>query len=484
MPDVVLSDLLAWEPRLSDARRRREDLDPEVSWVISARLLPPMLPGLRGGEVVILPENALRSVGTGIEPLLGHLVEARVAAAVVPSAWRWERAAALPAGLVCLDWSGDQLGAEAESEMNRRLTERRGAMYRAGMEFGRLLTGMTTAGASAEELVRRTATTTGHRVELRSRTGLVLAAAGPEPETHPGRAAEVELGSGNRLRLVPPDAGESAINRMYAERLGLALDAAASRAERERPRGPVRAAAVRALLTREAALPLTDVAAVAARLAVPQNGTYRVVLVAQGHGQASPEGWLGGYGALHEAGRVDGAFAWLAEQRGDRASSRSVAARPALPRTAISAAVGLAEVPTAARQARYLLRLLASGEIAGPVARFDDVSVVGAHRLLFDLWGEPALGEFVRGVLGRLPEEDRRGDLRETLLAFLQAGGSQVDAAARLGIHRNTLAYRLRRVAEETGSDPTDPARRLAFHLALLASRLPEPLRFGDEGAS
>ena len=484
MPDVVLSDLLAWEPRLSDARRRHHDADPEVSWAIAARLLPPMLPSLRGGEVVILPESALRAVGSGVEPLLTHLVEAKAAAAVIPAAWRWERGVALPADLICLEWGDDQLGADAESEMNRLLTERRGAMYRAGMEFGRMLTAMTTAGAPAEELVRRAAATTGHRVELRSRTGSALVAAGPEPGTHPGRVAEVELGSGNRLRLAPPDAGDSATNRIFAERLGVALEAAASRAERERPRGPVRAAALRALLTRGVALPLAEVASVATRLAMPQNGTYRVVLVVPEHGQAPVEGWLGRYGPLHEAGRVDGAIAWLAEQRGDRATVWPATTRTAMPRAAISAPVGLAEVPTAARQARYLLRLLASGELAGPVARFDDVPGVGAHRLLFDLWGEATLGEFVRGVLGRLPEEDRRGDLRETLLAFLQAGGSQVDAAARLGIHRNTLAYRLRRVADATGADPTDPARRMAFHLALLASRLPEPLVFEGEDAS
>ena len=483
MPDVVLSDLLAWEPRLQDARRRRRDADPEVSWVISARLLPPMLPNLRGGEVVVLPESALRAVGTGIGSLLGHLAEARAAAAVVPAGWRWGPGTVLPAELICLDWHDSQLGPEAESEMNRHLTERRGAMYRAGMEFGRMLTSMTTAGAATEELVRRTATATGHRVELRSRTGTVLVTAGPEPGESPGRVAEVELQSGSRLLLVPSDRGESAINRIYAERLGLALEATASRTERERPRGPVRAAAVRALLTREFPLPVTDVTAIAARLAIPHNGTYRVVLTAPEHGRASAEGWLGSFGALHEAGRIDGAVAWLAELRGDRANARPVTAHSGFARTAISAPVGLADVPTAARQARYLLRLLASGEIAGPMARFDDVSVVGAHRLLFDLWGEPALGEFVRGILGRLPEEDRRGDLRETLLAYLQAGGSQVDAAARLGVHRNTLAYRLRRVADATGADPTDPARRLAFHLALLASRLPEPLSFpGEDG--
>ncbi len=479
MPDVVLSDLLAWEPRLHDARRKRHDADPEVSWVISARLLPPMLPSLRGGEVVVLSESALRAVGPGIESLCGHLVEARAAAAVVPAGWRCGPGTALPADLIFLDWHGSQLGPEAESEMNRHLTERRGAMYRAGMEFGRMLTSMTTAGAAAEELVRRTAAT-GHRVELRSRTGTVLASAGPAPGESPGRVAEVELRSGSRLLLVPPDSGENAINRIYAERLGLALEATASRAERERPRGPVRADAIRALVTRETPLPATDLSAVAARLAIPLDGSYRVLLTVPEHGRASAEGRLGGFGTLHEAGRIDGAVAWLAELRGDRANLRPAPAHPGLARTAISAPVGLAEVPTAARQARYVLRLLVSGEIPGPLARFDDVSGMGAYRLLFELWGNPALSEFVRGILGRLPMEDRRGVLRDTLLAYLQAGGSQVEAAVRLGIHRNTLAYRLRRVADATGADPTDPARRLAFHLALVASRLPEPLSLLD----
>ena len=54
--------------------------------------------------------------------------------------------------------------------------------------------------------------------------------------------------------------------------------------------------------------------------------------------------------------------------------------------------------------------------------------------------------------------------------------------AARLGIHRNTLAYRLKQIAALTGRDPTDPGCRLLLHLALLAATLPPAPEGGTEG--
>jgi PucR family transcriptional regulator, purine catabolism regulatory protein len=59
------------------------------------------------------------------------------------------------------------------------------------------------------------------------------------------------------------------------------------------------------------------------------------------------------------------------------------------------------------------------------------------------------------------------------LLVYLSTGGSHVDAAAKLEIHRNTLAYRLRQIAALTGRDPSDPSTWLVLHLALLAASLP-----------
>lgn len=485
MPDVVLSDLLAWEPRLAVHRVDREQgLDPEISWVVSARAIAPLIPGLRGKEVMVLSDAALGAAGSGIASLLGHLAEAQVAAAIAPAGWNWDHVSALPPSLVLLHWHGDRLGLDTESELNRLLTEQRGAMYRNGMEFGRMLAALTTASSPAEEVVRRAATTAGTHVALMSGSGATLVAAGPEPGPNPGRATEVPLANGNRLRLVPSSASDAAISRIYAERLALALDAAASRTDRERPRGPVRASALQAFLTRPAPLRQTEVATVSARLALPIGAQYVVALVATERGSPATDGWLRMLGVPHEAGRVDGAQAWLVEQRTGRTGHRPPVGASSGPATAVSARVDLADVPVAARQARFILGLIASGASDGPMVRFDDDAELGAYRLLFELWGEPSLDAFVHGILGRLPEEDRRGDLRETLLAYLATGGSQVDAAAQLGIHRNTLAYRLRRVAQACGSDPTDPSRRMALHLALLAQRLPKlPVPGPDDDA-
>jgi hypothetical protein len=54
----------------------------------------------------------------------------------------------------------------------------------------------------------------------------------------------------------------------------------------------------------------------------------------------------------------------------------------------------------------------------------------------------------------------RRGALPETLFTFLECGGSHVDAAKQLNIHRITLAYRLKQIADSTQRDPAEPSAR------------------------
>lgn len=53
-----------------------------------------------------------------------------------------------------------------------------------------------------------------------------------------------------------------------------------------------------------------------------------------------------------------------------------------------------------------------------------------------------------------------------TLQAVL-GSASHGEAAARLGVHRNTIAYRIRRIEERAGWDLTDPDLRLALQIAL-----------------
>jgi purine catabolism regulator len=93
-------------------------------------------------------------------------------------------------------------------------------------------------------------------------------------------------------------------------------------------------------------------------------------------------------------------------------------------------------------------------------------------RLLYHLRETRELRAFVSQALGGLEQRDQRGTLRQTLRAFLESGGSQVDASHRLGIHRNTLAYRLRRIGELVGRDVADPGTWLTLHLALRASEI------------
>jgi DNA-binding PucR family transcriptional regulator len=59
---------------------------------------------------------------------------------------------------------------------------------------------------------------------------------------------------------------------------------------------------------------------------------------------------------------------------------------------------------------------------------------------------------FVAQQLGDLAAEDTSvARLRETLRVFLEENGSFQSAAARLGVHKNTVAYRVRRAEELLG---------------------------------
>jgi len=58
-------------------------------------------------------------------------------------------------------------------------------------------------------------------------------------------------------------------------------------------------------------------------------------------------------------------------------------------------------------------------------------------------------------------------ELIKTLEAFFSANCSPKEAAAILHVHRNTVLYRLERIAEITGHDLNDSEIRLRLHLAL-----------------
>jgi purine catabolism regulator len=81
---------------------------------------------------------------------------------------------------------------------------------------------------------------------------------------------------------------------------------------------------------------------------------------------------------------------------------------------------------------------------------------------------------FNQETLGSLVEHDDRknGDLIRTLNGFFEANGNLAKAATDLDVHRNTLVYRLDRIAELTGLDLNDADNRLILHLALKVQRV------------
>lgn len=81
---------------------------------------------------------------------------------------------------------------------------------------------------------------------------------------------------------------------------------------------------------------------------------------------------------------------------------------------------------------------------------------------------------FCSETLGPLIEHDERkqGDLIRTLNGYFDANGNLAKAAADLAVHRNTLVYRLERIAELTGLNLDDPDNRLILNLALKVQRV------------
>lgn len=591
MAEITLSDLLAWEPRLSltgvggagspgggpgrigigggaivpglasgpsglsgtagpsgpsgltgptGAKRWATELEREITWAVTARASSPMLPPLRGGELVVLPRRVLIDSGVSLSLLLRELASHSVVAIVL------EQPLADPPPLPAL--LAVPTSNELEGEINRLLTERRGELYRAGTEVERILSDLTTTGADLDQVLGAAAGVLGVAVTVTDARGNPLSAGGraapsgaarqggqdaPGGDGWPAGAGwhgdrlGLPLTEGHALWIGPVPPARRALARLVGDRVGAAAASALRRAAEARPRGPARVAALNALL---GAVSL-DEGVRALTLGLPPDATYRVALAAADVGPAELHRRLAPLGVVHDAGVLDGLPAVVVEGRPETLGGANGTGRRlnALLRTAPLGPVGgvgvvagtsavnganghahaslgqggaagangghgaygsgpggaggwlalsgpvagPAHLPAAGREARYVAALLGGGKIAGPVVRFDLAADLGPYRLLYRLWDAPELHAYSAEALGELPARDRRGTLRETLLVYLEVGGSHVDAAGRLGIHRNTLAYRLRQIADATGRDPADPSTRLFLHLALLAANLP-----------
>lgn len=423
-----------------------------------------MLPPLRGGELVVLPEGVLADLSEPLAEVLGSLREAGVAAAIVVEG----RTQRLSAPMPVLAASGAAAAGEIESALNRSLTELRGELYRAGAELGRVVSRLTAAGASPEELVQAAGAAPGLGLALVSGAG----AASPPPG-----GLLLPVRPGLALAAWPERPRDRALASVALETLAGPIQEALRRAEDVRPRGPARAAAIRDLLLSDPGAGALA-SAEARRLGLDADGDYRAAAILDGEVR-DLEAAFGRTATVHDAGEAGpmrlALLEWepaspLAALAPVTAALERLAQRRAT--VALSRPRRFVQLALAGREARLLAALQAAGEVARRPIALDDPSGAGAFSLLTSLAGAEELQAFRAAVLDRLLAEDRRGELRRTLKVFLECGGAHGATAERLGIHRNTLAYRMRRISAAAGVDIADPATWITLQLAVMATAI------------
>ncbi|MER8010780.1 helix-turn-helix domain-containing protein [Streptomyces sp. NPDC094149] len=129
-----------------------------------------------------------------------------------------------------------------------------------------------------------------------------------------------------------------------------------------------------------------------------------------------------------------------------------------------TARAGLAELGTSWREASAAARATLAEPRLGPVAEW---AHIGPFRLLTALPPETAHDPAVQALLSPAHRE-----LARTAEVYLDRAGQAGRTAAELGIHRQTLYYRLSRVEKLTGLDLDDGEDRLLLHMALKGARL------------
>jgi purine catabolism regulator len=117
-------------------------------------------------------------------------------------------------------------------------------------------------------------------------------------------------------------------------------------------------------------------------------------------------------------------------------------------------------------EAQEALRVALLGAQGQGVLSFADL---GMLHWLYHLPADVAADNRYLALVRMLADHDqeREADLVKTLAAYLDHGGSLVDAAEALFVHRNTLLHRVQRIEELLELDLRDPQTRLNLHVAL-----------------
>jgi purine catabolism regulator len=472
----------------------------DLAWVRLMRARVPAFDALEPGDIAIVPAAALAVVAPdrdGVASLVRGCVEAEIGGLVIvtdpgsgPGATAALREVAAAAGLPTLD-AGAADPASIERSVIGFLVNHRAELERQATLLESHLEQVALGGGGPDGLAAAIAGFFGRAIAIEGRRGTPLAVHAPPDVADAAAAVAAYHGrrrsAASRVALPIPGGEPGA-----AGALALLGDRPATELERV---ATGRIAGFVALeLARDEALGRAIEGA--RREVLPADGPPWVVIVAR-QAPADPEEVIaasveGSDAARREAARREAlrrdlrslAPARRLSLRGDVQSVelRIVAALEAADPEGVALAgrIGglLGRIVAVSRpfhepggrsaaEADARATLEAAEALGEPpsVARADRLP---AYRLLGNLHNLPDGARQARALLA--PLLSGRPDVRRERLATLRAVLDQpglAEAADALGVHRNTVAYRVRRIEEATGWRLADPDLRLPLALAL-----------------
>jgi purine catabolism regulator len=464
---------------------------PEVGWVRVMKARVPAFDALEPGDLAIVPSSALAVVAPSpadVAALVEACARSRIGGLLLVES---DEAAGARSELEALGKAAGRAGLAAfatgrvdpaalERSIIGFLVNRRAELDRQAAVLEARLERLAIAGSSRDELMASVAAFLGRAVALEGRRGEPLAVLAP-PDV--AEAAAAVAGYHARPRAValrvplPAAAGPAGSLALLGERPVTEL---------ERVVGARIAGLLALELARDDAVQRARDTSRRAE-ALPPAGPPWVVLVARQRVPGDPDSGEGRERTRRERTRRELRLVAPARRMALRGDADSLELRAVLAVDAVDpGASALAERialsvgrtvaisrpfsapidrPTAEAEARATLEAAESLSERPAVARAERLP---AYRLLGNLHNVPDGPRLARALLE--PLLAGRADVRREHLATLRAvldHQGLAEAAAALGVHRNTVAYRIRRIEALTGWHLADPELRLPLAVAL-----------------
>lgn len=506
MSEIVLGDLITWpEVGLQKAGSpfSASIASRPVSWVVNVGHGTPALPALRGDELVAISSSTLASLestgGATLRQLFDLLTEQPISAVILDHVPQIEA----PEQLTLL--VGDPaFVVDAESILNREITRRRAELYRLGAGLARTLSSATLAGSDPDGFLTAAAEVSGMPMALVTSRGTMLGRSLGAPAFLPDPVIERELDeygseipvrvksngrtwlvSSIESRVLPDgvrlalDAGDGASAELARLTIQQTVDALQLLFDRTGPpsvdKRDERERALRELLLGR--LSPEDRRSIATLKGLDLRAGVRVFLlwdiddIDLDRLRADPQVRVAPAGRSDAIGLVAANSMCLDELTAEGPQCGVLSA----PVTIIQ------DLPPALSMIRDFEPLLRSDLVEKSVIALDDPVALGFHGLIFalnrsDSGSSNLLTNYVTAHLGMLQGQDREreSELQVSLKAYIESGAALGQAAESLGVHRNTLAYRLSRIRELTGHDLDDPKTRFRLQVAFQIQELLE----------